>query len=339
MEIDSAMEKRSGSLNVNFTGIARELGISVMTVYRVVNDLPCVRRETRVRVLEALNRHGYFTHKPHKNLKVLFDFTEHAYLTHYGTRLMHNIMKLNGLCYECNHRKNRTAFLDAAAECDVAVFVSIPDAAVIEEARSVNPDLYTITISTRSSADVTLSPDNTRGGELAARHFHAMGHRHIAVHLSETHPTRMERYKAFFAEMKLLDPECRIDRIVERPDEPTVSALRNYFESVDPFPTGIFFLAGAFAEVFLTEFSMNGPEKYKSLSVMTFDRPEDLEFTRLHYNFDRIEFISPDLLDWAEYYITNRPMMKKRSPIHTTIDVRLVVTGSVRRIDSSGATS
>jgi len=323
------MEPRIGNCKVNFSEIARELGITTMTLYRVVNNNPKVKRETRARVIDALNRYGYYTHKPQKNIKVLFDFTEHEYLTYYGKQLMLNISKLNYSCFATDHRKNTRVFRNLAAECDVAVFISIPDEKIIEEVRKINPEIYTITISTRSNADVTISPNNVLGGELAARHLHTMGHRHIAVHLSETHPNRLDRYKAFYAEMKMLTTDCQIDIVEEKIGRNTVAALRDYFETAAVMPTAFFFLAGAFAEVFWKEFVNVQPERFRDLSVITFDRPEDWEYSMLHYNFDRIEFVSRDLLDWAEYYITNRPMMKKRSPIHTNINVHLVKTGSV----------
>lgn len=36
----------------------------------------------------------------------------------------------------------------------------------------------------------------------------------------------------------------------------------------------------------------------------------------------------------TEYYITNRPIMKKCTPIHTAVDVRLIVRGSVRNLQT-----
>ena len=195
------MDRRTGSLNVNFHEIARELGVSAMTVYRVVNLDPAVKRETRERVTDALNRCGFFTHRRGKRFKVLFDFIDHPYLSHYGEKLLTNIQKLGFHCCRTSHRTARTDFLDTAAVSDVAVFLSVPDNAIIDEARRVNPDLYTVTLSTRSNADVTLSPDNTRGGELAARHLFRHRHRHIAIHLAERHPTRLERCKAFCGEI------------------------------------------------------------------------------------------------------------------------------------------
>ncbi len=325
------MERRDHG-KINFCELARSLGISPMTIYRVVNNEPCVRRETRARVVDALNRYGYYTHTPRKNIKVLFDFTSHPYLMHYGNVLMNNISKLNYSCFTAEHRKNRQEFFDIAGECEVAVFISIPEPGIIDLAREANPDIYTITLSTQSNADVTLSPDNTRGGELAAEHFHRLGHRHIAVHMCDRHPTRRERWSGFFARMKMLNPECRIDIVRETADGNTARVMERYFAGTDRLPTALLFLAGEFAENYHMDYLPGAPEHLKELSVMTFDHPADLEFRRLHYNFDRIEFSSRDLIAWAEYYITNRPMMKKRSPIHTSIEVRPVITGSVKQI-------
>ena len=324
------MERRTGSLNVNFHEIARELGVSAMTVYRVVNLDPAVKRETRERVTDALNRCGFFTHRRGKRFKVLFDFIDHPYLSHYGEKLLTNIQKQGFHCCRTSHRTARTDFLDTAAVSDVAVFLSVPDNAIIDVARRVNPDLYTVTLSTRSNADVTLSPDNTRGGELAARHLFRHRHRHIAIHLAERHPTRMERCKAFCGEMRFLDPECRLDFIHERKTEQTTPLLRHYFDTVDKLPDSILFLAGEFADTYRRELLEPEPERYGRIGVLTFDHPQDQRFAHLDYNFDCIGFRSQNLLEWAEYYITNRPMMKKRSPIHTSIEVRLVENGSIR---------
>ena len=68
------MEKRSGNLKANFSEIARDLGISRGTIYRVINQSPLVAPDTRNRVIEALNRHGYYTHRRIRRSRILFDF-------------------------------------------------------------------------------------------------------------------------------------------------------------------------------------------------------------------------------------------------------------------------
>ena len=269
-------ERPDGS--VNFRKLAREMALSVMTIYRVVNGKPNVSPRTRMRVIEELNRRGCFVHSPQRQIKVLFDFTAHRYLAYYGNQLMERLSRLGYSCLASDHRKDREMFLNLASECDTVVFASIPDDEVIAETRRVNPDAYTITLSTSSSADVTISPDNIMGAELAAGHLHEHGHRHIAIHCSDRHPTRMERLKAFCAEMRLLSPGCRLDIIREKAEENTADVLLGYFRKVRPMPTALFFLAGEFAMRYCRDFVPVMPEKCRRLSLITFDRPEDWEF-------------------------------------------------------------
>ena len=73
------MEPRQGINKVNFRELARELDISVMTLYRVLNNVPSVRPETRRRVIDALNRHGFYALRQTKRIRVIFDFSENQY--------------------------------------------------------------------------------------------------------------------------------------------------------------------------------------------------------------------------------------------------------------------
>lgn len=326
---DRVMKKRPDG-SVNFRQVARELGISVMTVYRVVNGDVHVRHQMRQKVIDELNRRGCFVYSPQRQIRILFDFTNHPYLSYYGHRLMERLSALGYTCLSSEHRKDYELFLNLVSECDTVVFASIPTDDIISAARKVNKDIYTITLSTSSNADVTLSPNNVKGAELAARHLFDNGHTHIAVHCADRHPTRMERLKAFSGQMFCLNPDCRIDIIREKIRSSTAEVLQEYFRNADPVPTALFFLAGEFAMLYRRDFEPVLPEKCHDLSLMTFDNPNDLEFVSLDYDFDRIEFCSNELLDWAEYYITNRPMMKKRTPIHTSTGVHLVIRGTVK---------
>lgn len=328
------MEPRQGINKVNFRELARELDISVMTLYRVLNNVPSVRPETRRRVIDALNRHGFYALRQTKRIRVIFDFSENQYQQHYGMQLMQRLSSRDYSCVITDHRKNLSRFQDAAAESDILVFCSIPETSTVEAVRRINPEIYTICLWTRCGADITISSDNTLGGELAAEHLHKMGHRHVAVNLTLAHPTRLERYQSFYGRMKVLDPGCRIDPVEEEPGAGMCGTLLRYLESAVPQPTVLFFPAGGFAQVFYEEVIARDPERFKDLSIMSYDRPCD--FWPLHervHEFDRIEFRSEDLLNWTEYYIINRPMMEKRTPIHTCIRTTLKVVGSVRKMN------
>ena len=162
-----------------------------------------------------------------------------------------------------------------------------------------------------------------------------MGHRHVAVYLSDSHPTRFDRYHSFFAKLKWLDPDCRIDRIHEHSGDSLPRVCAQYFDSVQPLPTAIFFLTGGAAQKFHLEFLRDRPDALRDLSIMSYDHPENIEQNpEILERFDRIEFLPEEILDWTEFYIVNRPMMKYRSPVRTYIKPALRIAGSVRRMKS-----
>lgn len=319
------MDKRSGNLKTNFTEIARELNISRGTIYRVVNQSPLVAPETRSRVIEALNRHGYYTHRRIRHSRICFDFCEFRYLKEMGELLMKRLPESEYTCFRTDHRKNRETFFNTSAACDVAVFCSIPEDSLLEEVHKINPELFTVTLTTESCADVTITPNNKLGGELAARHLASLGQKDIAVFLSDLHPTRMERYKSFIGEMHVLSPDSRITPIYHHDGINFTYTFEDYFRTCGKMPDTIFFPAGYFAQIFWDEFASKGAP-YDQIGIMSYDHPED----NFHL-FDRIEFQRQHILDWAEYYITNRPMMKKRSPVHTSVGVTLVTAGSIKK--------
>lgn len=326
------MGLKNGIGKINFREIARGLNISVMTLYRVLNNEPSVSPETRARVTEALNRYGYYTHKPAREIRIIFDFCDHVYLQHYGMQLMQRLSHHDYSCIATDHRKNPRKFLDAAAESDIAVYCSVPDNRIIQEAKKNNPDIYQISVYTKCDADIVISSDNNLGGELAAEHLYSMGHRHIAVYLSESHPTRFDRYHSFFAKMKSLDPACRIDCIHEKRGETLPDVCSQYFKTVHPMPTAIFFLTGGSAQTFYLVFLRERQEEFKDLSIMSYDHPENVaQDPEILEKFDRIEFLPQDILDWTEFYIINRPMMKNRTTVHTGIKPYLKIAGSVKK--------
>ncbi|WP_294507764.1 LacI family DNA-binding transcriptional regulator [uncultured Victivallis sp.] len=330
------MEPRRGINKINFRALARELNISAMTLYRVINNVPSVKPGTRNRVIEVLNRHGFYSLKHSGNLRIVFDFSDNAFQRHYGMRLLERLAARGCRCVETDHRKNSSRFQNAVAESDVVVFCSVPGPDTVDLVRRINPRLCSISLYTRCGADITISSDNTLGGELAAEHLHRMGHRHIAVVLALGHPTRIERYQSFFARMKLLDPGCRIDSIKERREFGLTGTILRYLESAAPCPTALFFPAGGFAQQFYDEAIASAPERFSSFSIMSYDRPGDFwPPVENAHEFDRIEFHTEELLDWAEYYIINRPMMESGTPIHTCIQASLRVVGSVKNLSGT----
>ena len=148
--------QNNGNLHVNFSLIARELGISVMTIYRVINNAPHVSEKMRAAVISRLNSYGFFSRSSLAHRRILFDFSDHPYLFWLGKKLQ----KFFPNTTESDHRKNSEEFFNAAASADTVVFCSNPSDAVIRKIKAENPELYTITLTTESCADVTITPDN-----------------------------------------------------------------------------------------------------------------------------------------------------------------------------------
>lgn len=107
------------NLHVNFSLIARELGISVMTIYRVINNAPHVSGKMRAAVIKRLNAYGFFSRSNPVERRILFDFSDHPYLFWLGKRLQ----ALFPNTAESNHRKNAMNFFNAASLADTVVFL------------------------------------------------------------------------------------------------------------------------------------------------------------------------------------------------------------------------
>lgn len=108
------MEPKKFITKINMRQLARDLGISVMTLYRVLNNEPTVRPATRKRVIDALNKRGYYANQETAR-KIVVDFSNNHYLLFFGTILLQQLSNDGFTIIATNHREKRIAFLDAIA--------------------------------------------------------------------------------------------------------------------------------------------------------------------------------------------------------------------------------
>ena len=78
------MEPKKFITQIHRRQLARDLGISVMPLYRVLNNEPTVRPATRKRVIDALNKRGYYANQETAR-KIVVDFSNNHYLLFFGT--------------------------------------------------------------------------------------------------------------------------------------------------------------------------------------------------------------------------------------------------------------
>ena len=150
------MEPKKFITKINMRQLARDLGISVMTLYRVLNNEPTVRPATRKRVIDALNKRGYYANQETAR-KIVVDFSNNHYLLFFGTILLQQLSNDGFTIIATNHREKRIAFLDAIADAETVVYCSEPDENVVAEVKKANPNIFSISMfGTALNTDIIL---------------------------------------------------------------------------------------------------------------------------------------------------------------------------------------
>ena len=83
--------------------IARELNISAMTLYRVLNNAPGVSKKMRQRVIVALDKAGVLQARNQAKQKVVIDVIGDPYMVNLAESLVNKISDLNyEICFPCD---------------------------------------------------------------------------------------------------------------------------------------------------------------------------------------------------------------------------------------------
>ena len=314
---------------VNFREIAKELNISHMTLYRVINKAPNVRAVTRNRVIDALNRHGYHSSSLVGEQTVLFDLDANS-KSNYMRNIVSGIMKrLSSQSFRCMityHGVDRYHFLMECRKADIVVFAPMNGDEIYREVKEVNPDILVLNLLDDMTGDIVINTNDFLGGELAARHLLERGHcEHVLMvrHIAENglHHSFRTRCKSFLAEMLISNPKCRIDILEMSLTEPEkyYRDFARFFRKGKSHPTAIFCPGRFFADQ-ITEFcKRKEPSIPDDVSLIGFDKPKDSESPV----YDRIVFNPEQIINWAEYFITTRPVIKSDSPFHLLLDMAL----------------
>ncbi len=317
---------------INFRKIAEELNVSHMTLYRVINNAQDVKSTTRARVVDALNRHGYYQNARLRPQTIIFDIVENArsdYMRNIMTTLMGRLSVHAFQCIVTSHTTDRQRFLLAVRDAQIVVFAPMKDRAIYDEAKDVNPDLLILNLLDDTVGDIAIASDDFQGGELAARYFYNHGHRnHVAVMLPrpEDGPQHSfhNRYKGFLAEMLTLSPKCRIDILEESlaPAGDCRSRLPSFFRRRKHYPSAVFCPGRYFADKLYRYCERHDIAIPHELSLLGYDKPGCSEDPSMPA-YDRVVFDPEQIISWAEFFIMNRPVMKNRCPVHLLLDMKI----------------
>lgn len=321
---------------VPFKSIARESGLSVRTLYRVMNNDTCVTDTTRRKAIRVLNKFGYTCLNQRRNKNILIN------VNHASSFKQPLALKLlNALSGECNafltdSKNNQNAFLDAVADASVLLVLTIMPESLIKKLRYVNPSCVIINILCGGGGDLAIDSNDFRGGKLVAGHLLSNGHRHVLVPLpTNNHPNHIDRMLAFKAEMEYRAPESQIDIAEYIPGQDTPESFwKTYFSSVKKLPTAVFCPLGGLGDHFPYY-----AEKFASLSVpddisiVSYNRPEE-RGTQPLFQLDSIIFELDKIVDCCKNFALNLPLSGIDSTIHTLIEPQLAINGSVKNISN-----
>ena len=319
---------------VHFHDIADEAGVSVRTLYRVMNNQGAVSSATRCKVVTALNRYGYLCSGQKEAQTILFDIVHNSFIERVGILLMQRLSLRNFHCVLSNHIEQKEHFLNAVSQVNIVVTCSFPTEALLQEIRITNPTCTIINIFGGGGGDVAIDSDDYLGGQLAARHLFANGHRHVGIFSSFDQPHHIERYKSFLGQMLFLDPSCKVEFHEFFPETNPGDFWMNYFRANKQLPSGFFCPRGGLADFLpycLEKLKLKIPE---DISLIGYNRPEERNYIRPLQPFDSVVFDIEQLTAWGEYYILNRPMVTNQVCIHSLLQPILEIKGSVRNINS-----
>ncbi len=308
-----------------YKSIAEELGVNVKTVYRVMNHDASVKDATRRKVIEALNRHGYFFHDAGCREKIIFDVGGSSYLEYQAMALLQRLPTEEMDISVSNHHQDLKGFLKMADSARTVVFFSAPTLEILSLVREANPDILRINVFGYSGGDIVVGPDNVAGGKLAAEYLYRAGHRKLAVYSSGSVPGQFLRCRSFLMEAELNMQGVSVEKFIcEKPTD----LLLKFFER-KKLPEAVFSTCSWYAYQLYSAAIMRGLKIPEDLSILGYDGPVQIngvEEDNLDYICDSPEHV----LAWAEYYIRKRPLVNGRDTVSTLTGVHLEKRGSVQ---------
>lgn len=313
--------------------IADKLGLHVRTVSRVLNNADSVKSETRQRVIEELNKYGYFF-KTHTKPETVAVDIQSGYLEK-NALLLIEMLSLHDLHFlMTNHKKDLQHFYRTIQNADVVVFCSTPDAEIIEETARLNPDIYRINLFSHGipGAEVSIEPDNDVLAKRSAKYLAQNGHKNIWIISSEENISVLERTKSFMGEMAVSYPECICRIISGRLNIELGEILEHELEKTSDVPTALYcpgLYLGWHAALVLQKLQYKVPEE---ISLLINDLPEEFSY-EMPFKPDTVYSRISDTLELAQFHILNRLMLKRANSIVASPGTHLQINGSVRNLN------
>jgi DNA-binding LacI/PurR family transcriptional regulator len=242
-------------MSITIRDVAKEAGVSTMTVSRVVNNKGQVANETRIRVESAMKKLSYIPNMNAQNLVTNKTWTIGVIVPDIANPFFASLVKAGEKI--CNERgysmligntegdlsiERRYISVYKARMCEAIILVAprIDDFELSELNKQIPLVVVDRTVPFHDIVQVYL--DNTRGAEVATKHLLDLGHKRIGFIMGpEEVPNSHTRYEGYAQALKqagipfLKELVYQGDFIVE-----TGRKALDYFESLLEKPTAIF---------------------------------------------------------------------------------------------------
>ena len=307
--------------------IAQGLNVSVMTLYRVINNAPCVSQTTRKRVIAALDSEGILEARSNTRSTLLIDVQDSFYRRRFAKSLLDKIGNRDYRILTSNHRKSRYHFLKMTGEADTVIFFSSPSSEIVQAAKKENPDIFCINVSGGNDGDIIIGINNYLGGSMAAKYLYSKGHRRIAVATTPIEPTQLDRHKGFIGEMSLL-PHGKAHALFftnswKRLGKSVIRLIR------DKGITALFVTCDHTGFQLLHYLLNNGIRIPEDLSLLSYDTPEEVVSKR-PMELDTVTFDEEQIIRLVQYYLNNRRISNSCISCHCLIAPEVKEFGSVK---------
>jgi LacI family transcriptional regulator, galactose operon repressor len=285
--------------NPTIYDVARTAGVGLGTVSRVLNNSTRVSPETQEKVLSAIRTLGFRRSKvarqlstgiQHRNIGVILPFISHPSfverLRGIQSALDDQDNNFNLILYNVTepdrcHEQLLSVVEQAAVDGLLIATLNVSDDERILLAEA---DIPFVVLSDACSGEVNcISPDNQRGGYMAAQHLLELGHRRVAYVGDEFpnaygFPTSELRYEGYRSALQQYDVPYRSEYVcLGMHGEETAHKLTERLLVLPEPPTAIFAMSDIQAVGCILAIRQAGLRVPEDISVIGFD---DVQFSR-----------------------------------------------------------